>query len=238
MKLLVAVAHPDDETFGCGSVLAHAAARGVETVVVCATRGELGGSSPGLLLGRRRESELREACGILGVARVEVLGWPDGSVDASVLPAIERVLDEEQPDVVVTLDASDGHPDHAAVRDAVLAAVAGREVRTYLWCLPRSLMTAFTGDPTLGTPDEEITTVVDVAEYLPLRWEAMRAHASQAPPYASMSPQLADAFLSTDRLKRVWPAWDPHEELEVDWIEPSSVDARSPRSSGDRASVS
>jgi len=80
MKMLVVVAHPDDETFGCGSVLAHAAARGVETVVACATRGELGEIAPGsgaqpADLGDVREAELRAAAQELGVARVVMLGW-------------------------------------------------------------------------------------------------------------------------------------------------------------------
>ena len=62
LQLLVTVAHPDDETFGLGSVLAHAAASGIEASVICATRGELGepaidiGSTP---LGVVRERELR-----------------------------------------------------------------------------------------------------------------------------------------------------------------------------------
>ena len=44
-RLQVVVAHPDDETFGCGSMLLHAAGSGAETAVVCATRGEEGGSA-------------------------------------------------------------------------------------------------------------------------------------------------------------------------------------------------
>ena len=39
---MVTVAHPDDETFGCGSLLLHAAAAGAQTCVVWATRGEAG----------------------------------------------------------------------------------------------------------------------------------------------------------------------------------------------------
>ena len=230
MKLLVTVAHPDDEAFGCGSVLAHAKARGVTAVVACATRGELGEPAPGSgvdasRLGEVREAELRAACELLGVERVEVLGWRDSGVDGEPAPgslaaapaaeveaAVADVLDAERPDVVVTLDASDGHRDHAVVRDATLAAVRRAPVpaaRTYLWCLPASLLVPFTGDASLGTPDELITTVVDVAEHLDLRWRAMRAHASQVPPYDAMDPELQHAFLATDRLRLV---------VEGDWI--------------------
>ncbi len=40
------VAHPDDESFGCGSALLLAGEAGVRTAVVCATRGEAGEPSP------------------------------------------------------------------------------------------------------------------------------------------------------------------------------------------------
>ncbi len=226
MKLLVTVAHPDDEAFGCGSLLARAHAGGAETVVACATRGELGEVAPGLchvppgpdVLGHIREAELRTAAALLGVGRVEVLGWCDSGVDGDPAPgslcaappedveaAIARILDEERPDVVVTLDASDGHRDHAAVRDATLAAVDACRDRpgVYLWCLPRSLMQAFTGVDHLGTPDGEITHVVDASDVLERRWEAMRAHRTQVPPYDAMAPALQRAFLGTDHLREV-----------------------------------
>ena len=41
-RWMVIVAHPDDEAFGCGSLIAHAASSGADVTVVCATRGEAG----------------------------------------------------------------------------------------------------------------------------------------------------------------------------------------------------
>ena len=239
MKLLVVVAHPDDEAFGCGSLLAHATASGVESTVVCATRGELGevaGAAGPIAredLGRVREAELHAATTLLGVRDVVVLGWRDSGVGGlpepdslvaapigAVIAAVAEVIERVQPDVVVTLDASDGHRDHAAIRDATLAAVAQtawRPARTYLWCLPRSLLAEFTGVPTLGTPDADITTVVDVARHEDLRWRAMRAHASQTPPYDAMSVEMQHDFLRLDRLLRIDPVWDGG-PAERDWM--------------------
>ena len=240
MKLLLTVAHPDDETFGCGSVIAHAATNGLEVVVACATRGELGemadphaGNPSPAQVGDIREAELRAAATLLGAARVELLGWLDSGTTGDAAPgslvaadplvveqAIAEVIERERPDVVVTLDASDGHRDHAVVRDATLAAVTrvdAKPARVYLFCLPRSLLADFAGVPGLGTPDDEITTVVDVREHLDLRWKAIRMHASQSPPYDAMPPELADAFLTTDRFLRVEPVWSGG-EVERDWL--------------------
>lgn len=238
MRLLVVVAHPDDEAFGCGSVLAHASASGVESVVACATRGELGEPAPGCGTGRgelgpAREGELRAACAVLGVRRVDLLGWTDSGVDGppaagslaaadpdDVADRVQALLDDVRPDVVVTLDAADGHRDHAVVRDATLAAVrrsARPPQRVYLWCLARSLMREFTGSDALGTPDEQITTVVDVAAHLDRRWAAMREHRSQVPPYDAMSDDLRHRFLSVDRLVRVHPEWTGGPP-ETDWL--------------------
>lgn len=236
MRLLLTVAHPDDESFGCGSVLAHATANGIESVVACATRGELGevagGAVPAGNLGAHREGELRAAAALLGVARVEVLGWRDSGVEGEPEPgslaaarhedveaAVAELVEQVRPHVVVTIDASDGHRDHRVIGEATLAAVAGtrwRPERTYLWCLPRSLMERFTGDPALGTPDERITTVVDVRQHLDLRWLAINAHASQASPFTAMTPELQAAFLETDHLVRVDPSWTDGER-ERDW---------------------
>src|SRR6476660_9166915 len=76
LRLQVVVAHPDDETFGCGSLLLHAAAAGVVTAVCCGTRGEAGEWPEEMVLppggiAEQRELELRAAADALGVRRFD-----------------------------------------------------------------------------------------------------------------------------------------------------------------------
>ncbi len=73
-------AHPDDETFGLGTTLAHYAAAGVKVYYICATRGEAGMNNLNQLrefksLGELRSNELNCAAKILGLAGVVHLGY-------------------------------------------------------------------------------------------------------------------------------------------------------------------
>jgi LmbE family N-acetylglucosaminyl deacetylase len=241
-RLLVAVAHPDDETFGCGSLIAHATVSGVSTVVVCATRGEAGSAAPDSGIAHEdlavvRESELRDAARLLGVERVVLFDWHDSGIEGNaaagtlvatslhdVADAVGAVIDEFKPTVVVTLDGSDGHRDHAHMRDATVSAVERRALpgtRLYFHCLPRSLMrrwveemrrqqpdSDYLGFADLGTPDEQITTVIDTTKHLGLREQAIATHRSQTSPYEIMPADLRADFLSAERLRRVYPAWE------------------------------
>src|SRR5689334_10816520 len=89
--VLVVVAHPDDETFGTGSVIAHAAAQGRHVVVCCATRGEAGHDTSGTTSGPEelaavREGELRSAAEVLGARDVIVLDFPDSDMHGDMPP--------------------------------------------------------------------------------------------------------------------------------------------------------
>ncbi|MBA2956200.1 PIG-L family deacetylase [Nocardioides sp. CGMCC 1.13656] len=232
-RLLLAVAHPDDETFGCGSLLLAAAAAGWATTVVCATRGEAGEPAPGVDLDGRslaevREEELREAAGLLGVARLELLDFADSGMSegppagslcaadpATVAAALRAVADEVDPDVVVSLDAADGHRDHARIRDAAVGVAGERGVPAYLQALPRSLMDRWVAHMVearpdmehlryadLGTPDDEIAVVLDTATHLGARERAIAAHASQTSPFDGLPDDLRRAFLTREHLVR------------------------------------
>lgn len=125
-KMMVVLAHPDDETFICGGTLARYAQQGVAVTLVCATKGEMG-SRIGLpafatreTLASVREAELRAACRSLGVADVRFLGLRDKMVDyeepGALAERIGAVLQDVAPDVLLTFhEATGGHPDHCAI---------------------------------------------------------------------------------------------------------------------------
>lgn len=135
LKLLVALAHPDDESMGMGGTLAKYSAQGVETYYVCASRGERGWCGPedqypGLqALGQLRENELRAAIKELGMTGLYFLDYIDGDVDrADPNEAVGKIVSHIrriQPQVVVTFppDGNYGHPDHIVMGQFTSAAV-------------------------------------------------------------------------------------------------------------------
>jgi LmbE family N-acetylglucosaminyl deacetylase len=161
--VLVVVAHPDDETFGTGSVIAKAAADGARVVVCCATHGEAGEDTSGATrtmeeLGAVRAEELRAAARTLGAADVVLLDFADSGMSGEmpnhalagvdvgeVADAVADVIERVNPDVVVTLDSEgvNDHRDHQRIGDATTIAfrsVAPAGARLYHWTLSAPLM--------------------------------------------------------------------------------------------------
>jgi LmbE family N-acetylglucosaminyl deacetylase len=124
-RLLGVFAHPDDEVFCAGGTMARAAEAGAEVMIVSATRGERGQIRDATVATRRtlgavRESELSAAAAELGVQRVQVLAYPDGTLQqhrSSLGAAIADVIRRFDPDTVITFgaDGGYGHPDHVAI---------------------------------------------------------------------------------------------------------------------------
>lgn len=135
LKLLAVFAHPDDESMGMGGTLAKYSAEGVDTHLVCASRGERGwfgldGQNPGLsALGKTRTIELENAVRELGMQGLYFLDYIDGDVDqadhAEAISKIVTHIRRIQPQVVVTFppDGNYGHPDHIAVGQFTSAAI-------------------------------------------------------------------------------------------------------------------
>lgn len=145
--LVVFHAHPDDEAISTAGVMARAADEGHRVVLVTATAGEVGEVPEGFLgpgesLGDRRRRETEDAASILGVARVEFLGYHDSGMmgertnddprcfwraDLSEAAArLAQILTEESADVLTVYDENGvyGHPDHIKVHEVGVAAAA------------------------------------------------------------------------------------------------------------------
>ncbi|MEJ7585099.1 MAG: PIG-L family deacetylase [Acidimicrobiales bacterium] len=131
-------AHPDDDSIATAGTMGKAKARGHRVVLVVATRGEHGEPVPGVLaegeqLAVRRTAETWDAADVLGVDRVEFLGYIDsGMVDTPTsrepwafcnaevdraAASLAVILTEENADVLTVNDDhnGDGHPDHVQV---------------------------------------------------------------------------------------------------------------------------
>jgi LmbE family N-acetylglucosaminyl deacetylase len=107
--------------------MARAAEAGAEVMVVSATRGERGqirnaAAATRRTLGAVREGELCAAAAELGVQRVQVLAYADGTLQQhrfSLGAAIADIMRQFDPDTVITFgaDGGYGHPDHVAISE-------------------------------------------------------------------------------------------------------------------------
>jgi LmbE family N-acetylglucosaminyl deacetylase len=191
-NLLAVFAHPDDETFRCGGILALLAQRGVRVQVLTATRGQAGSrGDPPLCapeeLPAVRETELRCACTALGLPPPILLDYQDGQLaeaDSEQLAVqILQVVKETRPQVMLTFgaDGLSGHPDHIAIGQAAAEAFrrADDVAALYTLAVPRSLAESLGMKQIRAVPDEAIALAVDVSSVWDAKMSAIRCHRTQ-----------------------------------------------------------
>jgi N-acetyl-1-D-myo-inositol-2-amino-2-deoxy-alpha-D-glucopyranoside deacetylase len=236
--LLAVLAHPDDEVFGTGGILAKYASEGARTILVTCTGGEVGEISHASLatpenLDVVRAAELAEAARILGISQTIPLGYRDsgmaGTADnehpdsfhqadlAEATSRLVRIIRAERPWVIIAPNEQGdyGHPDHVKANRVAVAAFeatgdgacypeAGppwQPSKLYVSAFPRSgverwsdimrqagvespftsrTFTDVDGNPIdLMTPDDQVTTEIDVAAFAEKKRDALFAHRTQ-----------------------------------------------------------
>jgi N-acetyl-1-D-myo-inositol-2-amino-2-deoxy-alpha-D-glucopyranoside deacetylase len=201
-SLLAVFAHPDDESWAAGGLLARHAAAGARTAVVTATWGA----------DTHRAGELADALRVLGAGDPRMLGYADARVpesapgrprwcDAPLDDEVRRVvahLREFRPDVVVTHDGYGGltgHPDHVHTHRVTMLAVraAGldllypeegapwRPYAVYLATHPHSALPMLRDiigprKAVYTVPDDHVAARLDVTSWLDRKVAAVLAH--------------------------------------------------------------
>jgi len=130
--IIVVAPHPDDESIGCGGLIALSSRRGSRITVLFVTDGEdlLIADKPGSLAARRR-AQGTAACEILG-ATPQFLGLSDGDLHREVdalAAALEHWIRERHASLVVLPWFGDANSDHQAVN----VAFAKTGVDTPVW---------------------------------------------------------------------------------------------------------
>ena len=133
-RLACVFAHPDDETFATGGLIAKYTAQGVRVDLFCATTGDAGRASGVPVasreeLGELRRNELLSASRFLGITDVELRAYRDGSLSAAdadqLIGDVVLAVRRWRPHVLVTFGpegAPTGHRDHSAISRAATAA--------------------------------------------------------------------------------------------------------------------
>ncbi len=141
-RLVVVVAHPDDETLACGGLLARAAEHDLPTVVVVATDGEASHPDsptmdPETLAGRRREELIGAVAVLHPAARLIRLGLPDSRLPGHEDTIADRLRDVVDADtLLVSTWRHDAHGDHEAVAQAaadVAIETGARHLEAPIW---------------------------------------------------------------------------------------------------------
>lgn len=180
--ILVAAAHPDDETLGCGGTLLRHRAAGdtVHWLIATDMTPEVGGT-PERVAERNREIEaVAKHFGFAGVHR---LGFPAARLDvaprADLVAAVSRVVNAVAPDTLYVPFRDDIHSDHAALADACAASSkwfrhpSVRRVRAYETLSETEFQIA--PDAAAFRPN----LVLDIAAHLDGKLAAMRLYKSE-----------------------------------------------------------
>lgn len=195
-RILIVVAHPDDEVLGCGGTIARHVAEGDRVYVVFMADGV---GSRGL----DRSDELQqrnqvrdEAIKILGVADSHALAFPDNRMDSvpllDVVQALEPIIEQVQPMRVYTHHHGDLNVDHRVTHQAVMTAcrpIPGSSVREIFTFEVMSSSEWATHSFVPFVPN----AFVDISDYLPKKLEALAAY--------GMEMRLAPHSRSVDHIE-------------------------------------
>ena len=190
-KVLVIVAHPDDEILGMGGTIAKYVATGNEVALLIVTDGSTSQYKDDPRLNEIIEGkkiETQNAANILGISKIYYGGQPDMRLDMTahteVNAAIEKVIDDFEPDIVYTHFEGDVNRDHQCVYQSTLVAcrpVPNQKVKElYSFSVPSSTEWNVQTKNAVYTP----TVYVDIdGKYAIKKYQAMACYKTELRDY-------------------------------------------------------
>lgn len=203
-RVLVIFPHPDDEVTVAGTLM-KLKDEGHEIQMVCLTKGEKGKSSGienEVELAKLRAVEMKNAADLIGADQLHLKSYPDSGLEKIGLDSLKeivgRLIDEINPDVLISYDSKVGlygHSDHRLTGLAVeevflekkgLPEFSPQEMYQVTLCekqvklalkLSSGFQKNYPEDPALGLPKPDFS--VGTQKYFPRTLEVMKAHDTQ-----------------------------------------------------------
>lgn len=120
-KILIIVAHPDDEVLGCGATIAKHIKNGDKAQVVFLADGFSSRDDS-----NSRDGSAEKSSKILGCEKPIFLNFPDNQLDAipllEIVKKLEKVIGDFQPNIIYTHHFGDLNIDHQITHKAVMTA--------------------------------------------------------------------------------------------------------------------
>lgn len=205
-QVLVLFPHPDDETMAMGGAIALHALQGSPVTYACFTLGQMGRNMGKPFFANReslpmiREMELREACAVLGIRDLRLMGFRDKTLEFEdpeyLADVIHSLLVELKPSLVLTYYPGYAvHPDHEAIAIATVRAIQKlpKSERPVLQCQAFSQ----NHEAELGKRD----VLLDTSRVWETVYKALKAHKSQSADWvARIEKELHGDEEARDRL--------------------------------------
>ena len=181
-KVLVFAPHPDDDVIGCGGSIAKHTKNGHEVSVVYMTSGDASGKMQNLNeIALKREEEALNSARVLGVKTLYFLRNPDGYLtnDFKSLSILIDLIRKEQPDIAYLPHHVDGHKDHIITHELVVKALRKASRSGFQLGQWHPWKVKITLCYEVWTPLQEVSYVEDISEFMEVKLQALRHHASQ-----------------------------------------------------------
>jgi LmbE family N-acetylglucosaminyl deacetylase len=205
MRILVVVAHPDDEVLGCGATIARFTQEGHEVFIAILGEGITSRyqrreqADPSLI--KTLHATSRQVAQLLGVEDLFFYSLPDNRFDTlpllDLVKIIEELIARLEPEVIYTHHGGDLNIDHMVTHRAVLTAtrpVGGCPVRElYAFEVPSST------EWTFGQlqPSFRPNVFMDISDTLEAKMQAMALYESEVRPFPH--PSSPDAIRAIAR---------------------------------------
>ena len=211
-RVLVVTAHPDDSEFGAGGTVAKMTKEGREVTYVIVTNGNKGSSDRTMTSERLisiRAEEQRAAARVLGVARVEFLGYPDGEVEDTrgLRLDVARQIRRWKPDLVIcqnpnrTHNLGASHRDHRIVAGVVLDCVypLARDHLAFPELLPEYEPHRTREVHVMQWESPQL--VSDISDVMDLKLKALACHVSQFADFSLVEARVRERSATLGKTK-------------------------------------